>query len=131
MTRSTINAASVAKAKAESDKLLSAAKNGGFRLSEEGARPLIDALMSFRAKLDDLQFVSGALALDPQLGSSEYARTVASHDRQGADGPQGILTVIDQLRVVLEQSVEALQRAAGLYRENEENAQAAWQPWEQ
>jgi hypothetical protein len=126
----TLNAVSAAKAVAAAGQLLESAKSGGFRISERGAEPLLVALRRMQERLDAMQPVLHILEQEPRLGSSPYALTVAAHDRKSAIGEQGIVPVLTQFRQMLRVSIEALERAAGLYREAEEDSKSVWNRWE-
>ncbi|MFC4005062.1 hypothetical protein ACFS2C_27355 [Prauserella oleivorans] len=117
-----ISAAAVAKTSTEAGKMLQVAKSGGFRVSERGAQPLIEALADARDRIDQMLGKSYTFSTAPPLGSSPYAVQVAEHVRKSGDGPQGAVTVLTQLQAVLEQSEEALRHAMRNYREAEDNA---------
>jgi hypothetical protein len=113
----------VASAGSEAGELLKAAKSGGFRISEQGAKPLLDALTKMRERLFDLRDRVRILDQEPKLGSHEYGRTVAAHDRKtGSGGPGSAQVMLQQFDEVLRQSIEALQRASGQYQDAEGNA---------
>ncbi|WP_199430813.1 hypothetical protein [Qaidamihabitans albus] len=112
----------IAATAAETRKLVEAAKSGGFRISEEGMKPLRDAVMKMQGQLDELGYTIDALEHEPKLGSHDYGREVAAHDQKAANAGAGSATaVVDQFRQVLRDADEALQRAAGIYQENEGN----------
>lgn len=106
--------------------MLDSAKGGGFRISEEGADQILRGIRQAYDKVEGLMRKSRVLSQDPQLGGHEYGKTLAAHDRQSADGERGVVPMLEALRDTLTMVEEAVQRAAGQYREAEDNAQAAW-----
>ncbi|UOZ09231.1 hypothetical protein [Amycolatopsis sp. WQ 127309] len=108
---------------AETQKLVDAAKSGGFKITPEGVKPIRDALTELVNDLDALGFQVQALDQAPQLGSHPYGQTIASHDQKSATDAEGSArAVLDQLKQVATQADEALARAAGLYKETENQA---------
>jgi hypothetical protein len=122
-----ISADAVAATKSETQKLVNAAKSGGFRISEKGVQPLLDSIKHMKQDLGQLKFRSGyTLAQAPKLGSHDYGQTVAVHDQKGAADEAGSASVVlDQFDTVLDQAAEALERAAGIYQENEDQVESA------
>jgi hypothetical protein len=111
---------------AETQKLVDAAKGGGFKITPEGVKPLRDALTALVTDLDGLGYKAAALDQAPQLGSHPYGQTVATHDQKGATEAEGSArSVLNQLKTVAQQADEALARAAGLYQETENQAFSA------
>jgi hypothetical protein len=115
--------------KAETQELVNAAKSGGFKISEEGVKPLLEAIKDMKEELGDLRLTSTQyLSQAPHLGSHDYGHTVALHDQKaGAHETGSAGVVLDQFDVVLDQAAEALERAAGIYRESEDDAQSSMQ----
>jgi hypothetical protein len=122
-----ISADAVAATKAETQKLVSAAKSGGFRISEQGVQPLLDSIKHMKEGLSSLRYASGLeLSQAPKLGSHDYGHAVAVHDQKGAAEESGsALVVLDQFDTVLDQAAEALERAAGIYQENEDEVESS------
>ncbi|RSD25814.1 hypothetical protein [Amycolatopsis eburnea] len=115
--------AAVQAATAETQKLIAAAKSGGFKITPEGVKPIRDALNDLVSDLDGLGYKTAALDQAPQLGSHPYGQTVATHDQKGATEAEGSArAVLNQLKTVARQADEALARAAGLYKETENEA---------
>ncbi|MEV6641028.1 hypothetical protein [Amycolatopsis sp. NPDC051371] len=113
---------------AETQKLVDAAKGGGFKITPEGVKPLRDALTDLVNDLANLGFDTMALDQAPKLGNHPYGHTVASHDQKSASKAEGSATeVLAKLRQVASQADEALARAAGLYEGTENDAFAALQ----
>jgi hypothetical protein len=109
---------------AETQKLVDAAKGGGFKITPEGVKPIRDALLDLVNGLADVQATSYLLDQNPQLGDHPYGHTVAKHDSTAAGKATEVL---EQLRRVAQQADEALARAAGLYKETENQAFSALQ----
>ncbi|MDT7805706.1 MAG: hypothetical protein QOI78_9139 [Actinomycetota bacterium] len=108
---------------AETQKLVDAAKSGGFKITPEGVKPIRDALLELINDLAGLRYSSTTLDQAPQLGNHPYGHTIASHDQKSATEAEGSATaVLDRLKVVAQQADEALARAAGLYTETENQA---------
>lgn len=97
--------------------LVSAAKSGGFKLTEAGVKPMRDAIDSMMDRLDSRLTGVHRLTQKPKLGASDFAGRVATHDVVGAESARLALM---RLRAVLQDCDEALARAAGVYKENEE-----------
>ncbi|WP_086849421.1 hypothetical protein [Amycolatopsis kentuckyensis] len=115
--------AAVQSVTAETQKLLDAAKGGGFKITPEGVKPIRDALNDLMNDINALGDATYTLSQSPQLGNHPYGHTVASHDQKGAaeaDNSAGV--VLEKLRAVAVQADEALARAAGLYTESENAA---------
>jgi hypothetical protein len=108
---------------AETQKLLDAAKGGGFKITPEGVKPIRDALNDLVNDLNDKGESIYTLNQAPQLGNHPYGHTVASHDQKGAAQAENSAgAVLEQLKNVAQQADEALARAAGLYSESENAA---------
>ncbi|MEA5361605.1 hypothetical protein VA596_18825 [Amycolatopsis sp., V23-08] len=108
---------------AETQKLVDAAKSGGFKITPEGVKPIRDALTELVTDLDGLKFTSVSLDQAPQLGNHPYGHTIAQHDQKSAtEAESSASAVLDKLRLVAQQADEALARAAGLYTETENQA---------
>jgi hypothetical protein len=118
--------AAVQSVTAETQKLLDAAKGGGFKITPEGVAPIRTALNDLINDLNAKGEAIYTLNQAPQLGNHPYGHTVASHDHKGAaqaEGSAGV--VLEQLKQVAQQADEALARAAGLYSESEDSALAS------
>lgn len=116
----------VGEAQAQAGALLESAKGGGFRVSENAAQPIRDALIEARDDLDGILGEAFHLAAAPQLGTGPYAQQVAKHVQQSGDGPQGVLPMLRQLDAVIRQSEEALKVAMENYRESEEQQKSTF-----
>jgi hypothetical protein len=110
----------VEETKVATQKLVDAAKSGGFKISAEGVKPMRDALLQARNKLEGLTAERATLDLAPKLGDHAYGHAVAAHDQKGASqNANSASRVLDQLNQLIIQADEALARAAGIYNENE------------
>jgi len=118
-----LNQAAIASVNAETQKLVAAAKSGGFKISKEGVEPLRKALADMSEELSALKTKTARLSEAPQLGDHPYGKTIAAHDQKGAAEATGSASVVlDQFAQVVKDADEALARAAGLYKEVEANA---------
>ncbi|WP_410658495.1 hypothetical protein [Amycolatopsis sp. lyj-112] len=118
-----LNQAAIAQVSAETQKLVSAAKNGGFKITEKGVEPLRKALADMSEHLDTLKAKTVHLSQAPQLGGHPYGKAVAAHDQKGASEAAGSASVVlDQFATVVKDADEALARAAGLYKDVENRA---------
>ncbi|GAA4542717.1 hypothetical protein [Amycolatopsis samaneae] len=107
----------------ETQKLVDAAKSGGFKISAEGVEPLRKALTDMATKLDGMSRAQLDLEQAPQLGGHAYGKTVSAHDQKtAAEGANSAKAVLEQLSQTLRQADEALARAAGQYKETEQQA---------
>lgn len=121
--RGGLNQAAIAQASAETQKLVAAAKSGGFKITADGVKPLREALANMSEELSALRFRTTALDDAPQLGDHSYAKTVAAHDHKGAtQAANSANAVIEQFKQVVRDADEALARAAGLYKDVEDRA---------
>jgi hypothetical protein len=119
-----LSADAVASAKSEAGKLVDSVKSGGFTITEEGVKPMLDAIRELRGDLQDLQITGSALEQAPQLGSHPYGYQVATHVQKGGSGQPGSANVVlEQFDTILQQVGEALERASGRYQGVEEGAQ--------
>lgn len=115
--------AAVQSVSAETQKLIAAAKSGGFKITPEGVKPIRDALTELVNDLTNLSYNTMMLDQAPQLGNHPYGHAVAKHDQKSASEAEGSATqVLEKLKVVAQQADEALARAAGLYKETENQA---------
>jgi hypothetical protein len=118
-----LNEAAIAKVSAETQKLVSAAKNGGFTITEKGVEPLRKALADMSEHLDTLKAKTVHLSQAPKLGGHPYGKAVAAHDQKGASEAAGSAAVVlEQFAKVVKDADEALARAAGLYKGVEDRA---------
>jgi hypothetical protein len=118
-----LNQAAIAQVSAETQKLVAAAKSGGFKITEEGVKPLREALANMSEELRALTLKTGVLNDAPQLGGHPYGKAVAAHDHKGAaQATNSAGAVIEQFKQVVKDADEALARAAGLYKDVEDRA---------
>ncbi|MBK1784362.1 hypothetical protein JHE00_08475 [Prauserella sp. ASG 168] len=121
---SALDTKAVGAAKAESQKLLKAAHDGGFRISPEGVQPLEQAVAEMQTRLLTIQRRTVLmLSQAPKLGAHEYGHAVAAHDqRSAADSVGSAGTVLKQFSQVLEDLQTALTKAVENYHEAENSA---------
>ncbi|WP_340685876.1 hypothetical protein LCL61_05750 [Amycolatopsis coloradensis] len=118
-----LNQAAIAKVSAETQKLVSAAKSGGFKITAEGVKPLREALANMSEELSALGNRTTRLSEAPQLGDHPYGKAVAAHDHKGAaQASNSASAVLEQFKQVVRDADEALARAAGLYKGVEDRA---------
>ncbi len=109
--------------KAETEKLVDAAEGGGFKITPEGVKPIRQALLDLVKDLARPRYKTFVLDQAPQLGDHPYGHTIAKHDQKSASQAEGSAgRVLRQLAQVAKQADEALARAAGLYKETENQA---------
>ncbi|MFK0246739.1 hypothetical protein ACIQUM_18730 [Amycolatopsis azurea] len=115
-----LNKAAIAKVSAETQKLVSAAKSGGFKISKEGVEPLLKAVRDMGTELTRLERQTIRLSEAPQLGDHPYGRAVAAHDHKGAaQSANSASAVLGDFKRVVMDTEEALLRASGQYEKNE------------
>jgi len=120
LTTGGLSSKAIADTQVATQQLVDAAKSGGFKISAEGVKPMRDALLDVRNKLDSLRSVQLNLAQVPKLGDHAYGHTVAAHDQKGASAdPDSAARSLEQLKATIALADEALARAAGVYNENE------------
>lgn len=102
--------------------LISAAKSGGFKMTEAGVKPMRDAIADMLDRLRPRIRGAYKLTREPKLGSSPYATQVAAHDVKGGQSAEDALLA---LRDVLKDCDQALARAAGIYKETDEANEAS------
>lgn len=118
-----LNQAAIAKVSGETQKLVAAAKSGGFKITEKGVEPLRKALADMAEELSALSIRTTRLSEAPQLGDHPYGKAVAAHDHKGAaQSANSASAVLGQFKQVVKDADEALARAAGLYKDVENSA---------
>ncbi|MFD5243452.1 hypothetical protein ACFWIW_02855 [Amycolatopsis sp. NPDC058340] len=117
-----LNAAAIAQVSAETQKLVSAAKSGGFKITEEGVKPLLQAVRDMGTELARLERQTIRLSEAPQLGDHPYGRAVAAHDHKGAaQSANSASAVLGKFKQVVQDTEEALLRASGQYKKKEQD----------
>ncbi|KID29597.1 hypothetical protein HQ32_03011 [Prauserella sp. Am3] len=104
------------------EQMVNAAKSGGFRTDPEGVKQMTKVCDDMISQIEEKANVFRDLAQEPKLGSSPYAKTVAQHVRASADGDQGVIPQLQELKRTLLALNEALFRASGQYAEADETA---------
>lgn len=117
-----LNQAAIAQVSAETQKLVSAAKSGGFKITEEGVKPLLQAVRDMGTELTRLERQTIRLSEEPQLGDHPYGRAVAAHDHKGAaQSANSASAVLGKFKQVVQDTEEALLRASGQYKKKEQD----------
>jgi hypothetical protein len=121
-----LNSAAIQAVSAETQKLVDAAKSGGFKITPEAVGDMRKALAAMSEHLSELNSSTFELSIAPKLGDHPYGHAVAAHDQKGAsDEANSVINVLNQFGLTIKQADEALQRAAGLYKEQEHQATTA------
>jgi hypothetical protein len=101
---------------AGADKLLAAAKGGGFAVNDEGGQAYLNALEEFRQELEAASNDLSLLKRAPQLGNGPYADHVAMFTAEVFDGDdRSLLPVIDKLKQQIDKVNEAFEIAKKNY----------------
>jgi hypothetical protein len=109
--------------KAEVQKLVNSAQSGGFAISQEGADEYIRVFRGFEDVLNTLQSKVLDASQAPQLGGSDYAKTVAFHTQSIATGDQQSYdTALQSLTVIVKQGREAFEEAKKHYAQMDDDA---------
>ncbi|MTD57791.1 hypothetical protein [Amycolatopsis pithecellobii] len=118
-----LSAGAIATTTAEVQKLVDSAKSGGFAISEEGANEYIRVFQGFEDVLAEVRDTLVNAGQAPKLGSSDYAKQVASHVQRIANGDaQSYATALSSLAVVVRQAREAFEQAKKNYAHMDDEA---------
>jgi hypothetical protein len=119
-----LNAKAVDSMASDAKEMLRSAKSGGFRVSEDAAKPIRDLLDEMKGRVESLVNDLGVIAgTEPTLGNHDYGKRVAAHQRDAFEGAEGsAIPVLRAFYDVLESSCEALDVAAKRYAESESSA---------
>ncbi|CAM2856568.1 hypothetical protein SAXI111661_04895 [Saccharomonospora xinjiangensis] len=116
-----------AKAMAEvtrsADRLVESAKSGGFRVTKEGADPIIKVLEEFIERAGRLSGELDVFNQEMELGNHDYGKLVSREMWKAANDERSARAALRSLRIILEKSREALLRASGQYQEQEDQAE--------
>jgi hypothetical protein len=83
--------------------LVEAASAGGFMVTEEGGRPIIDAISKVRAELEAHRKTLQQIDREPYLSNTPGGKFVSDHDRLVAAGDeQSLREVLTQVEQVLD-----------------------------
>jgi hypothetical protein len=97
---------------------------GGFEISSEGGKAMIDAITNFQDwvvyNIDKLD----RLAQERMLGSSNGAKVMAPFTQTVATDGQGFATQLKALQQSLEKAKEGIQKAMDNYKATDDAAQA-------
>ncbi|CAM2989657.1 hypothetical protein SAXI111661_12385 [Saccharomonospora xinjiangensis] len=104
--------------------MLKSAKSGGFRVSEEAAKPIREVLQKHVEEVERMAHDFSLLALaPPALGHHDYGKRVAEFQlRATAVDPDSPAEVLKKLRQVLVDADKALEIAVQKYQEAEDAA---------
>ncbi|MEY7971285.1 hypothetical protein AB8O38_04710 [Saccharomonospora xinjiangensis] len=112
-----------AKAMAEvtrsADRLVESAKSGGFRVTKEGADPIIKVLEEFIERAGKMANEMKVFDQAPPLGDHEYGKKVSRYLHEAANDERSARAALHSLRIILGKSREALLRASNQYQEHE------------
>lgn len=105
--------------------MLKSAKSGGFRVSEEAAKPIMDVLEEMKGRVEELANELANIAVtEPALGNHDYGKRAAAHQQSAFALEDGSpVRVLQSLHGVLTDSHEALKAAVRKYSESESAAQ--------
>ncbi|TLW93511.1 hypothetical protein FFT09_08965 [Saccharomonospora piscinae] len=119
-----MDGASMNKMASEAKEMLKSARSGGFRVSEESAKPIREALLEVQRDIDRIVVDLNRLGRqEPSLGGHPYGQRVAEHQRYGTvEAPGSPAMVLDELRKVIADADKALEVAIMKYKETEESA---------
>jgi hypothetical protein len=96
--------------------LVEAASGGGFMVTEEGGRPIIDAIGKVRAELESHRKTLQQIDREPYLSNTPGGKFVAGHDRLVAAGDeQSLREVLTQVEQVLDDLEAGIGRAMDSY----------------
>lgn len=108
----------------EAQKLVTAAKAGQFKVTEEGVRPMLEAIRECQIIVTRMLDYAMRLTQKPTLGSSDYVTDVSAQVSTGGTSAEQSVLQLQELLIQLE---EAFQRAAETYEENEQVNQQSFQ----
>lgn len=105
----------------EAKEMLKSAKSGGFRVSEEAAKPIIETLDEMKGRVESLAVeLENVSSFEPTLGEHDYGKRAARHQQQAFAGDEGsAVQVLRSLHGVLADSRDALDVAMKNYRDSE------------
>ncbi|MFD5089718.1 hypothetical protein ACFWMR_03905 [Amycolatopsis thailandensis] len=109
---------------AQADAMVTAAKEGKFKVSEEAGEALKTAISEYVTDWSHNQIRFLRLAEKPKLGTGPFAQQVGQHAILVADGDElSAKTQLDKLRDVLNRAEEAIDLAKSKY-SHRDNANA-------
>lgn len=102
--------------------VLDSANEGGWAISEEGAKAYIKACDTFLDRVDEMLKKAEQLTERVKLGSSPYAYSIAEFNTKVADGDEkSLVPNLKLMKDGVEKLKEALQVAQKNYNEQEES----------
>ncbi|NIJ14586.1 hypothetical protein FHU38_004987 [Saccharomonospora amisosensis] len=127
---SALDAKAMDKMAAETREMVSSARQGHFRVSEDAAEPIRKTLAEMQTRVQELRAdFSYKFTQEPQLGSHAYGQAVAKHQvKTAVEAPGSAFDVLGKLEQVLSDADKALELAMRKYRDNEDSASSTFQP---
>ncbi|KFU80590.1 hypothetical protein SAMN04489729_4473 [Amycolatopsis lurida] len=105
---------------AQADRMVTAAKEGRFKVSEEAGEALKTAIDDYVSDWAKNQRAFQRLAEHPKLGTGPFAQQVGQHASRVADGDElSAKTQLDALQSVLGRAKAAIELAKSKYREQD------------
>jgi hypothetical protein len=101
-----------------------AAADGGFEISSEGGKAMIDAITNFQEWVSSNVSKLDRLAQERMLGGSNGAKVMAPFAQTVATDGQGFATQLKALQQSLEKAKEGIQKAMDNYKATDEASQA-------
>ncbi|WP_026453496.1 hypothetical protein [Saccharomonospora iraqiensis] len=107
----------------EAKKMVESAKSGGFRVSENAAQPIRDALLELRNDVEKLVADINLLSRrEPSLGEHDYGRAMARFQQQALVASDGSpFNMLKRLSEAIGDADKALEIAINNYREVDES----------
>ncbi|KAA2261033.1 hypothetical protein F0L68_18965 [Solihabitans fulvus] len=104
-----------------------AAESGGFAVSEEGGKALIDAIVKMQDGVHQSRLELENVKQDSKLGTSPDALVMVQYNKQVADGdPQSFAHVLQQFSTVLDETKAAINKAMSNYRNTDSGNRASF-----
>jgi hypothetical protein len=95
------------------------AASGGFEVSAEGGKALLETIENFQKWVDDQASNIDGIAQQRKLGSSNGAQVMAPFTQQVATDGQGFGTQLKALQISLNEAKKGIEKAMANYAETE------------
>jgi hypothetical protein len=102
----------------------STAAAGGFEVSSEGGKALLDAIENFQMWVDNQAARIDMIGQQRKLGTSNGAQVMAPYTQQVATDGEGYGTQLKALQISLNKAKEGIEKAMQNYAETEQANQA-------